>query len=233
MKATSLEPQFLRRIRSFARRDSRMTEAQTQAWEKWGPALRLPLEAGLLDFSSAFGRCAPCFLEIGFGSGQSLAALAQQRPDLDFIGIETFKPGIGALLLQIEALQLQNIRIYYADAVEVLERCIPDQSLQGIQIFFPDPWPKRRHHKRRLIQAPFVSLASRKLKQAGLLHLATDWQDYANGMIKVLSAESALQNVAGAGQFAERSSLRPRITKFEGRGEKEGRPIWELQFAKI
>lgn len=223
----------MRRIRSFARRDSRMTEAQTQALVKGGPSLCLQLEAGPLDFSSAFGRKAPCFLEIGFGSGQSLAALAQQRPEFDFIGIETFKPGIGALLLQIEALQLRNIRIYYADAVEVLENCIPDQSLQGMQIFFPDPWPKRRHHKRRLIQASFVSLAARKLEPAGVLHLATDWQDYAKGMIKVLSAETALRNLAGEGQFAERSSLRPRVTKFEGRGEKEGRPIWELQFARI
>jgi tRNA (guanine-N7-)-methyltransferase len=136
-------------------------------------------------------------------------------------------------LLQIDSLQLQNIRIYYADAVDVLEKCIPDQSLQGLQIFFPDPWPKRRHHKRRLLQQPFVSLATRKLKSSGLLHLATDWQDYAKDMIKVLSAETRLRNLAGEGCFAERSSLRPRVTKFEGRGEKEGRLTWELQFARI
>ncbi len=222
-----------RRIRSFTRRDSRMTAAQAQAWEKGSPTFRLDPEEGLLDFSRAFGRSAPCFLEIGFGSGQSLAALAQQQPEIDFIGVETFKPGIGALLLQIEALQLKNVRIYYADAVEVLEKCIPDQSLQGLQIFFPDPWQKSRHHKRRLIQPPFVSLATQKLKSGALLHLATDWEDYAKGMIKVLSAEPRLRNLAGEGQFAERSSLRPRVTKFEGRGEKEGRPIWELQFARI
>lgn len=232
MKAYSVEPQFLRRIRSFARRDSRMTEGQQQAWERLGPALLLKLETGLLDFSTVFGRNAPCILEIGFGSGHSLAALAKQHPETDFIGIETFKPGIGALLHQIEASQLTNVRIYYADAVEVLEKCIPEQSLQGLQIFFPDPWPKRRHHKRRLIQAGFVHLAALKLKPAGLLHLATDWQDYAKGMMQVLSAEAVLHNVAGTGQYAKRSNFRPLVTKFEGRGEKEGRPIWELQFAR-
>ncbi|HSW70429.1 MAG TPA: tRNA (guanosine(46)-N7)-methyltransferase TrmB [Gammaproteobacteria bacterium] len=232
MNTSSLSSPIWRRIRSFTRRDSRITKAQFQAYEQLGPTWQLQAEAGELDFYQTFGRLAPCFIEIGFGSGHSLAALAKQQPDRDFIGIEMFKPGIGALLQQIEVLALYNIRIYYGDAVEILEKCIPDHSLQGIQIFFPDPWPKRRHHKRRLIQETFVALAARKLKKAGLLHLTTDWQDYAKEMMKVLSKEKALHNVAGQGQFAERSALRPLITKFEGRGEKEGRLIWELQFAK-
>jgi tRNA (guanine-N7-)-methyltransferase len=233
MTASSrVQPPFLRRIRSFTRRDSRMTDGQQQAFEKLGPAYLLSKEKGTLSFEDAFGREAPCILEIGFGSGQSLAALAKLQPEIDFIGIETFRPGIGALLQQIETQALPNVRIYYADAVEVLEKCIPDQSLQGIQIFFPDPWPKRRHHKRRLIQPDFVHKLTHKLKPEGRLHLATDWQDYAKGMMKVLSAEAALRNVAGAGQFAERSLFRPVVTKFEGRGEQEGRPIWELQFAR-
>ena len=233
MKTLSLEPSFLRGIRSFVRRDSRITEAQKQAWEKLSPVWRLNGEAGWLDFSSVFGRVAPCFIEIGFGSGQSLAALAKQQPETNFIGVETFKPGIGALLHQIEIMQLSNIRIYYGDAVEFLEKAIPDQSLQGMQIFFPDPWPKRRHHKRRLIQTTFATLVTCKLKNAGLLHIATDWQDYAKDMMKVLSAERALYNLTGQGQFAQRSCFRPVTTKFEDRGKKEGRLIWELQFAKV
>lgn len=223
----------LRRIRSFTRRDSRMTEAQAQAFEKWSPSLRLDPAFGRFDFKTIFGREAPCFLEIGFGCGLSLATLAAQMSEVDFIGIETFKPGIGALFQKIEALQLKNVRIVYEDAVQVLEHCIPDASLQGLQIFFPDPWPKRRHHKRRLIQPPFVNLATQKLQSAAVLHLATDWQDYAKQMLRVLSAETALRNVAGEGSFAKRSFLRPQVTKFERRGEKEGRAIWELQFARI
>lgn len=223
----------LRHIRSFTRRDSRMTAGQQQAyenyWRRWG----LNLDAGPLDWEMVFGRQAPCFLEIGFGSGQSLAALAEQQPDQHFIGIETFRPGIGALLNQIEARDLRNIRIYYADAVEVLNKAIPAESLQGLQIFFPDPWPKSRHHKRRLIQKEFVEAATLKLKPGGIFHLATDWQDYALQMMKVLSAEPKLHNVAGAGQFSDRSICRPVVTKFEGRGESEGRPIWELQFARV
>lgn len=233
MKTASVPSQWLRRIRSFARRDSRITPAQQAAWERLGSTLLLDSAAGELDYSKCFGREAPCFLEVGFGSGCSLAVLAQQRREADFIGIETFKPGIGSLLQRIEEEQLANIRIYYGDAVDVLEKCIPDHSLQGIHIFFPDPWPKRRHHKRRLIQAAFVSQAAQKLKKSGCLQLATDWQDYAKEMMRVLSAETSLKNLAGPGQFAERSSFRPLTTKFESRGEKEGRLIWELQFAKI
>jgi len=223
---------FLRRIRSFARRDSRMTEGQQQAWENFGGKFLLTPAGGLVNYAQVFAREAPCFLEIGFGSGQSLAAVAKQFPEYNFIGIETFKPGIGALLHQIEAQQLTNIRIYYGDAVEILENCIPAQSLAGMQIFFPDPWPKRRHHKRRLIQETFIRLASSKLKIGSSLHLATDWQDYAQHMMRVLSAASSLTNMAGVAQFAQRSPMRPLVTKFEDRGEKEGRPIWELQFAR-
>lgn len=220
----------LRRIRSFVRRDSRLTAAQRDALETLWPQFGLQLTAGMLDFPTVFQRKAPCILEIGFGGGQSLLATAKAHPEQDFIGIETHQPGIGALLLNIQIHQLTNIRIYYADAVEVLSQCIPEKSLQGIQLFFPDPWPKRRHHKRRLIQTEFVKLLITKLQPGGELHLATDWQDYAKEMLQVLSSFSELTNRVGIGHFAQRSSQRPIITKFEQHGKRAGRDIFELQF---
>lgn len=229
--STALKPH--RHIRSFARRDSRITGGQQQAfnrlWSQWG----LHSSAGLLNIETCFEREAPTILEIGFGGGDSLAEAAKLFPQYNFIGIETFKPGVGALLARIEALSLTNLRIYYEDAVEVLKKAIPDQSLQGLQLFFPDPWPKSRHHKRRLVQEEFVKSAVLKLKAQGLFHLATDWEDYAVKMMRVLSAETLLENTAGSHQYAERSPFRPVVTKFEGRGESEGRAIWELQFARL
>ncbi len=220
----------LRRIRSFVRRDSRLTEAQRQALETLWPQFGLELTASNIHLPTIFHRDAPCILEIGFGSGQSLSATAKMHPECDFIGIETHQPGIGALLLSIRDQALTNVRIFYGDAVEVLNQCIPEKSLDGIQLFFPDPWPKRRHHKRRLIQVPFVKLLITKLKQGGELHLATDWQDYAKEMMEVLSSFSELKNCAGIHQFAERSHQRPIITKFEQQGQRAGREIWELRF---
>lgn len=220
----------LRRIRSFVRRDSRLTDAQRRALETLWPQLGLDLAAGMIHLPTVFQREAPCVLEIGFGSGQSLLATAQMHPDLNFIGIETHQPGIGALLLNIQAEQVNNIRIFYGDAVEVLNHCIPEKSLDGIQLFFPDPWPKRRHHKRRLIQTPFVELLIKKLKKGGELHLATDWEDYAKEMMEVLSNLPELKNAAGIKQFATRSTQRPIITKFEQQGQRAGRKIWELRF---
>lgn len=227
-----IDSKFLRCIRSFTRRDSRMTAAQQQAFEKLWPLWGLKIENRVVEFSSLFKNEAPCFLEIGFGSGLSLIAAAQQFPQYNFIGIETFKPGIGALFLQVQALQLTNIRVYYGDAVEIIDNCIPNGSLQGVQIFFSDPWPKRRHHKRRLIQPEFVKKIVTKLQKNGHLHLATDWRDYAKQMMQVLTAEEMLHNVAGASTYAERSLYRPLVTKFERRGEIAGRSIWDLQFIK-
>lgn len=223
---------YLRRIRSFVRRDGRMTEGQRHAFDALWPVVGLSLQAGELNIPAVFNRSAPCILEIGFGSGQSLLEIAAAHPEHDFIGIETYKPGIGSLLQGIEIRELKNIRVYYADAVEVLQRCIPAATLDGVQIFFPDPWQKRKHHKRRLIQPEFVKLVVSKLKSKGILHLATDWEDYAMQMMAVLSEEPELMNLAGAGQFAIRSSQRPIVTKFEQRGKCSGRPIWELQFAR-
>ncbi len=227
--STSSSKQF--RPRSFVRRDGRRTAAQERAYAELSPQFRLHIESGQMDYHKVFGRDAFRMLEIGFGSGQSLLALAQAEPDKDFIGVETHKPGIGALLLGIERHQLSNLRVYDSDIFDVLEKCIPPTSLNGVQIFFPDPWPKRRHHERRLIQADFVRMVVEKLQTGGTLHLATDWEDYAAQMMKVLSQEQQLVNLAGPNQFAIRSPYRPILTKFEHRAVRAGRRIWELQFA--
>lgn len=228
------EPLKKRRIKSFVKRDSRMTASQRKAFQKLSPLFQLNLqpESSFLNFLEIFQREAPCILEIGFGSGQSLLQIAKEHPEENFIGIETHLPGIGALLVGIEKNHLTNIRFFYADAVEVLNQSIPNESLETIQIFFPDPWHKRKHHKRRLIQTELVNLLVAKLKSKGKLHLATDWEDYAKQMMKVISLNEQVINLAGHGKFSDRSSQRPVVTKFEARGEKSGRVIWELQFAK-
>ena len=223
---------FLRRIRSFVRRDSRITEAQQQAFDTLWPRYGLEVKNGPIDYFSVFSRVAPCVLEIGFGSGHSLFAAAKTYPEYNFIGIETHRPGIGTLLLNMKSEPLDNLRLYYADAVDVLAQCIPDNSLDVIQLFFPDPWRKRRHHKRRIIQPPFVKCLAQKLQAGGELHLATDWNDYAKQMMIVLSQESGFSNVAGIGNFSDRSCQRPVITKFEQRGQNAGHQTWELRFVR-
>ena len=226
----SLRPLF--RVRSFVRRDSRMTAAQSRAYEMGWPRYGCSLTQGLVPSEKLFGRIAPCYLEIGFGSGQSLLALAKSQPDNNFIGVETHKPGLGALLLGMQQHDVTNLRLYHADVMDVLTQGISTDSLDGIHIFFPDPWPKRRHHARRLIQPDFIALLVTKMKPHATLHIATDWEDYASHMMRVLSQEKKLRNTAGEHHFAERSLYRPLITKFEQRALKAGRRIWELQFEK-
>ncbi|OGT59441.1 MAG: tRNA (guanosine(46)-N7)-methyltransferase TrmB [Gammaproteobacteria bacterium RIFCSPHIGHO2_12_FULL_42_10] len=222
---------YPRRLRSFVRR-GRLTALQAQTkdvlWLHYG----LQVAQGLLNFEQVFHRQAPCFLEIGFGLGQSLFALAHQHPDKNFIGIETHPPGIAKLMTSMAEARLTNLKLYEADAVDVLDQCIALNSLAGIQLFFPDPWPKRRHHERRLIQCEFVKKMISKLQSNGHLHLATDWEDYAVQMMQVLSLEKDLHNDAGPGQFGNRSPFRPVITKFERRALEAVRTIRELQFVK-
>ena len=220
-----------RRVRSFVRRDSRMTAAQQQALTTLWPLFGLDSAAGFIDFATVFKRKAPTVLEIGFGSGHSLLAAAIAQTEKNFIGIETHKPGVGTLLLNIHTHNLSNIRIYNTDAVDILAHCMPIQSLNTIQLFFPDPWPKRRHHKRRLIQLEFIKHLLTKLEPNGELHLATDWHDYAIDIMKLLSSLSELTNVAGIGNFAERSPQRPIITKFERHAQRAGRQIYDLRFS--
>jgi tRNA (guanine-N7-)-methyltransferase len=189
----------------------------------------LPFKPERLDAAAAFGRKAPLVVEIGFGMGQATAQIAQARPDLDYLGIEVHAPGIGALLQRIDEAALTNLRIVQHDAVAVLEAMIAPESLSGVHVFFPDPWPKKKHHKRRLIQPPFVALLASRLAPGGRLHCATDWQPYAEQMLAVLSAETQLVNSANG--FAPRPDERP-LTKFEQRGQTLGHGVWDLVFTR-
>ena len=217
-------------IRSFVRRQGRITHAQNLALERLWPIYGLdPQEP--FDARRAFSRDAPLIVEIGFGNGESLAQMAAASPDKNFLGIEVHRPGIGHLLLKIRALALDNVRVYCGDAVEMLQDKLEDGSLSGMQIFFPDPWHKKRHHKRRLITPEFARLAVRKLKIGGIFHAATDWEDYARQMLQVLEACEGLSNTAGKGSFSARPDHRP-LTKFEARGRNLGHRVWDLIFVR-
>ncbi|HXH02607.1 MAG TPA: tRNA (guanosine(46)-N7)-methyltransferase TrmB [Candidatus Competibacteraceae bacterium] len=224
-------PQHHRQIRSFVRREGRLTPAQQRAMETLWARLGLAAGAELLDLDRIFGRAAPRILEIGFGNGECLASMAQAQPECDFLGIEVHRPGVGHLLLRLEQLGLSNVRVLCADAVEALGGRFPDASLDRIQIYFPDPWPKKRHHKRRLIQPQFVALLARKLKPGGRLHLATDWEHYAQHMLEVLNAAPEFVNTADDGGFVPRPDYRP-LTKFERRGLGLGHGVWDLLFER-
>jgi tRNA (guanine-N7-)-methyltransferase len=208
-------------------RQGRVSNAQQRAHETLLPRYGIAYNDALLDLDSVFGRAAPRILEIGFGMGETTAAIAAAHPDIDYLGIEVHTPGVGALLKLIDAGRLGNVRIIQHDAVEVLQHMIAPQSLDGVHIFFPDPWPKKRHHKRRLIQAPLVDRLAQKLKPGGYLHAATDWHQYAEQILAVFSAARALQNTAPG--YAPRPHYRPR-TKFEARGEKLGHGVWDIVF---
>lgn len=219
-------------IKSYVRRDSRMTAAQSNALNAYYSLFGIEYGEGTIairDFVSIFGRKAPVFVEIGFGSGQSLIALAKAQPHHDFIGIETHKPGIGALLAGVVREGVRNLRVMYGDVYDIFQRAFAFQLFAGIQIFFPDPWPKRRHYPRRLIQHDFINLVANKLKLEGTLHLATDWDDYAKHMLKVMSAMQQFVNESDG----TRSILRPVITKFEARAIREGRKISDFKFRRI
>ena len=216
-------------IRSFVLRQGRVSKAQRRAVETLLPRLGIAYAPALLDLDATFGRPAPKILEIGFGMGETTAQIALAHPQNDYLGIEVHTPGVGSLLRLIEAHALANVRIIQHDAVEVLSHMIAPGSLSAVHVFFPDPWPKKRHHKRRLIQPPLVGLLSSRLLPGGYLHLATDWEDYALQMLEVLSAESQLVNSAQG--FAVRPAYRP-LTKFETRGLRLGHQVWDLVFRR-
>jgi tRNA (guanine-N7-)-methyltransferase len=223
------EPRHRRGIRSFVKREGRVTTGQARALQEWGPRFVIPYEAKPLDFTAAFGRAAPTVLEIGFGMGEATAHIAALMPEKNFLCCEVHAPGVGALLKRIGEQALSNIRIIQHDAVEVIDHMVAPQSLAGVHVFFPDPWHKKRHNKRRLIQPPFVAKLASRLAPGAYFHCATDWEPYALQMLEVLGAEPSLANTAEG--FAPKPFYRP-LTKFENRGLKLGHGVWDVVFAK-
>lgn len=220
-----------RRIRSFVLRQGRLTKGQARALETVFPKFGISYKPELLDLNKQFNRADnKKILEIGFGMGETTAKIAETLPESDFLAAEVHTPGVGALLKLIDELALTNIRVIQHDVVEVLQNMLADGSLDGVHIFFPDPWHKKRHHKRRLIQAEFVKLLCAKLKAGGYIHVATDWQEYAEWVLEVLNAEPQLKNTAK--DYAEKPVYRP-LTKFENRGIKLGHGVWDMVFKRV
>ncbi|MBD3777072.1 MAG: tRNA (guanosine(46)-N7)-methyltransferase TrmB [Thiotrichales bacterium] len=222
----------LRRIKSFVLRQGRLSASQQQAIDSQWPRFGLEMADELLDLNAVFGREAPTIVEIGFGMGTSLAAMAEAHPEQNYIGIEVHRPGVGALLKLIEEKGLTNIRIFNHDAIEVLAKRIPKNSLSAVYLFFPDPWHKTRHHKRRIVQPAFVKTLAEHLKTGGHFHMATDWENYAEHMMEVMSAAPDFKNTQAPGQYTPRPDYRP-LTKFEQRGHRLGHGVWDLIFEKI
>lgn len=223
---------YLRQIRSFVKREGRLTKGQARAIETNWPSMGLSIDNGMLDFGQVFGRQAPVVLEIGFGMGKSLVEMAAAEPDKDFIGIEVHRPGIGACLADAEAAGLKNLRVFEHDAVEVLAQCIPEASLARMQLYFPDPWHKARHHKRRIVQPEFAQKVRQKLAIGGVWHMATDWENYAEHMLEVMSQAEGYKNQSASQDYVPRPDFRP-LTKFEQRGHRLGHGVWDLMFERI
>ncbi len=220
-----------RRIRSYVRREGRITAAQQRALRELWPRFGVDPGDAPLELHQLFARRAPVVVEIGFGSGDALLEMATRDPQSDYLGVEVWRPGVGSLLLRLAAAGVGNVRLILADAVEVLERNIAQASLAAVLVFFPDPWPKKRHHKRRLVQPAFAELVASRLQSGGRVHVATDWADYADAMLQALSAQAQLANAAGRGRFAARPDYRP-LTRYEARGEALGHQVWDLVFEK-
>lgn len=222
-----------RPVRSFVIRGGRLTPGQEKAIDRLWPRFGIDVVpgSGLVSFPDLFGRDAPVIVEIGFGNGDATWQMAEAHPEEDFIGIEVHRPGVGRLLMALESHDIPNVRIACQDAVEFMAECIPPASLAGIRIFFPDPWPKKRHHKRRIIQPPFVAQMADSLKPGGILHLATDWKPYAEHMTEVLAGSAAFRNLATQGDYCERPEWRPQ-THFETRGQRLGHDVFDLLYER-
>jgi tRNA (guanine-N7-)-methyltransferase len=232
MRTPMTDTEHPRAIRSFVTRAGRITDAQVRALDALWPKYGVDGGDTLLDFNVLFGRHAPRTVEIGFGNGENLSRMAAGHPERDYLGIEVHRPGVGRLLLALEEGHLGNVRVICHDAVEVLERQIPRESLDEVVLLFPDPWPKKRHHKRRLVQGAFVELVTERLRPAGVLRMATDWQPYAQEMLAVLTANPRLRNLATDGTYVPRPAERA-ATRFEKRGERLGHDVWDLAFRRI
>jgi tRNA (guanine-N7-)-methyltransferase len=218
------------RIKSFVRRKGRVTPGQNFALENHWARYCIDPQINV-NFSEIFGNDAPLIVEIGFGNGESLAKMAQANPDTNYLGIEVHRPGVGHLLMLIEQMQLSNVRIYCHDAIEVLEQRVPDESLAGLHLFFPDPWHKKKHHKRRIVRDSFVELIARKLTPNGYLHAATDWENYAEWILEILNRAPQFENLSPTQTVCERPDYRP-LTKFEQRGIRLGHGVWDVMFKK-
>lgn len=238
MKNDVISPEFneegraLRRIRSFVRRQGRLTKGQQLALDNYWPVMGVEYVAEPLDFGTLFPQQGPVTLEIGFGMGASLVTMAHTNPHQNYLGIEVHLPGVGACLSLAQEMGVDNLRVMCHDAVEVLEQMIPDNSLTMVQLFFPDPWHKARHNKRRIVQAPFAELVKRKLKLGGVFHMATDWEPYAEHMLEVMSDLEGYSNRSETGDYVPRPDSRP-VTKFEQRGQRLGHGVWDLMFERI
>ncbi|WP_422389584.1 tRNA (guanosine(46)-N7)-methyltransferase TrmB [Candidatus Regiella endosymbiont of Tuberolachnus salignus] len=221
----------LRPIRSFVRRQGRLTKGQQLALDNYWPSMGLDYQSTPINLETLFAQAAPLTLEIGFGMGASLVAMAANAPQQNFLGIEVHLPGVGACLATATASKLTNLRLICHDALEVLTNMLPDDSLDKLQLFFPDPWHKLRHNKRRIVQPPFVELVKKKLKIEGIFHMATDWQPYAKHMLAVMSAAKGYHNLSSHNDYVPRPDSRP-ITKFESRGQRLGHGVWDLMFVR-
>lgn len=219
-----------RTIKSFILRQGRLTQGQQRALDTLWQDFGIDFSATPADFTAIFGNNQPVVLEIGFGNGESLLQMAMENPELNYVGIEVHRPGVGHLLHLIGENQVTNIRVMNHDAIDILQKQVAAHSLDRIQLFFPDPWHKKKHHKRRIVQTAFLDLLASKLKNGGQLHFATDWEHYAKHMLATLEAHPDFSNNAGAGQYSERPDYRP-ITKFERRGHRLGHGVWDLLFS--
>ena len=220
-----------RSIRSFVLRQGRLTKGQERAFEEGWPRFGIDYHPEPLEIPALFGNANPVYLEIGFGNGESLAAMARDNPQRNYIGIEVHRPGVGHLLMKLEEYACSNVRVCRHDAIEVLRDMIPNGALAGVYLFFPDPWHKKRHHKRRIVQAGFLQLLASKIRPGGFLHAATDWKNYAEHMLEELNASPYFRNTANGGDFVPRPDYRP-LTKFEQRGLRLGHGVWDLIFER-
>jgi tRNA (guanine-N7-)-methyltransferase len=228
-----IRPEYRKKsIRSYVVRAGRMTDGQRKAYEKSWATYGLKLADGAIDTDVIFGRTGPKVLEIGFGMGDSLLQMAAAEPETDFIGIEVHPPGVGTIMNTAQEENISNLRVYLADANDVLEECFAAQSINRLQLYFPDPWHKKKHNKRRIVQPQFVQLVREKLRSGGILHMATDWQHYAEQMLETLDAAEGFENIAGLGEYSPRPAYSP-MTKFEKRGQRLGHGVWDLIYKKM
>lgn len=225
------EGKYIRKVRSFVKREGRLTKGQAAALELYWQNMGLNYEDGLLSFETVFGNNNPVVLEIGFGMGTSLVEMAKNAPSLNFIGVEVHRPGVGACIALAKEQEVTNLRVYQHDAIEILADCIPDESLSTVQLFFPDPWHKKKHHKRRIVSPEFVETIRQKLTVGGVFHMATDWENYAECMLEDMQSSPGYKNLSATDDYIPRPDNRP-LTKFEQRGHRLGHGVWDLQFKR-